>query len=94
MSLLHRDVPLEVGIDVGLHWRDNVEVCGAAKTRPSAAWHAPPRPTPPPGHVSLELIFRDVERSMEDTQDIDIAVILDEVCDAVVPVEQYPDMTR
>jgi hypothetical protein len=31
---------------------------------------------------------------MEDTEDIDIAVILDEVCDAVVPVEQYPDMTR
>jgi len=31
---------------------------------------------------------------MEDTEDIDTAVILDEVCDTVVPVEQYSDMTR
>jgi hypothetical protein len=72
----------------------NVEVYGAARTAEDEARPAPPRPTPPPGYVSLELIPRDVERSMEDTEDIDIAVILDEVCDAVVPVEQYPDMTR
>jgi hypothetical protein len=58
------------------------------------AWRSPPRPTPPPGYVALELIPRDVQRAMEDTKDIDIAVILDEVRDPIVPIEQYPDMAR
>jgi hypothetical protein len=71
-----------------------VEVCGAANTGPSGVWRLPPRPTPPPGHVSLELIPRDVERSMEDTKDIDVAVVLDELRDPIMPLEQYPDMAR
>ena len=31
---------------------------------------------------------------MEDTKDVDIPVILDEVRDSVVAVEQYPYVTR
>jgi len=42
--------------------------------------------------VASELIPRDVQRAMEDAEDIDIAVVLDEVRDSVVPVEKYPDV--
>lgn len=39
-----------------------------------------------------ELISRDVQRPMEDTQDVDVAVVLDEVRDSVMPLEKYLDM--
>ena len=44
--------------------------------------------------MALELIARDVQHSMEDTKDVDIAVVLDEVCDPEVPVKQNPDVAR
>jgi hypothetical protein len=31
---------------------------------------------------------------MEDTKDIDVAVVLDELRDPIMPLEQYPDMAR
>ncbi len=31
---------------------------------------------------------------MKDTEDVDVAVILHEVCDPVMPVEQNPDVAR
>jgi len=39
------------------------------------------------------LIPRDVERSVEDAEDVNVPVVLDEVSDSVVPVKQYPDVT-
>ena len=77
-----------------LHVAPNVEVCGAARAARNEAWSSPPRPTPPLGYVSLELIPRDIESPVEDTKDIDIAVVLYEVCDPVVPIEQHSDVAR
>jgi hypothetical protein len=65
-----------------------VEVCGAASTAGDEALSLPPRPAPPPGYVSLELIPRDVERPVEDAEDVNISVVLDEVRDAVMSIEQ------
>jgi hypothetical protein len=59
-------------------------------TKSGEAW----RPTPLPGYVALELIPRDVQCPMEDAEDVDIAVVLDQVRDSVVPVEEYPDAAR
>jgi len=67
--------------------RSNVEVCGAAGVAHHEAGRSPPRPTPLPGYVALELILRDIQRSMEYAKDVDIAVVLDEVRDSVMPVE-------
>ena len=72
----------------------NVEVCGVPTTAPNELGALPARPAPPPGYVSLELILGDVERSMKDAENIDISVIFDEVCDSVMPVEQYAHVTR
>lgn len=74
--------------------RSNVKVCGAASTSHNEAMPSPPRPAPPPCYVSLELVPRDVECSVEDTQDIYVAIVLDEVCDAVLPIQQYAHVTR
>jgi hypothetical protein len=67
--------------------RPNVEVCGAAGVTHNEAERSPLRPTPLPGYVALELIPRDVQRSVEYAKDVDIAVVLDEVRDSVMPVE-------
>ena len=48
----------------------------------------------PPRYVALELIPRDVQRSMENAKDVDIAVVLDEVRDTVVSVEEHSDVAR
>jgi hypothetical protein len=72
----------------------NVEVSGAAGTARHEAGRLPPRPTPLPRYVALELIPRDVQRAMENAKDVDISVVLDEVRNSVVPVEEYPDMAR
>ncbi len=40
----------------------------------------------------LKLIFADIERAMEDTQDIDASIILDQVGDTVVAVEKNAHM--
>ena len=69
----------------------NVEVCGVPTT---ASNELGALPAPPPGYVSLELILGDVERSMKDAENIDISVIFDEVCDSVMPVEQYSHVAR
>jgi len=70
----------------------NVEVCGAASKARDEALPRPPRPALPPCYVSLELIPRDVERSVEDAEDVNVPVVLDELRDSVVPVKQYPDV--
>ena len=44
--------------------------------------------------AELELVPGDIERPMKDAEDVDISVVLDEVCDPVVPVEQYPHVAR
>ncbi len=31
---------------------------------------------------------------MKDAKDIDVSIVLDEVCDSVVPVEQYAHVAR
>lgn len=72
----------------------NVKVCGAADASQNAARRLPPRPTPLPSYVASQLIPRDVQRAMEHPKDVDIAVVLEEVCDPVVPVKQNPDVAR
>jgi len=74
--------------------RSNVEVCGAAGAVPRKAGRWPPRPAPLPGYVALELIPRNVQRAMENSKDVDIAVVLDQVRNTVVPVEKYSDIAR
>ena len=40
-----------------------------------------------------ELIPRDIERTVEDTKNIDASVVLHEVGDSVMPVEQYANVS-
>lgn len=40
----------------------------------------------------LELILADIERAMEDAQDIDVSIVLDQIGDAVVAVEENAHM--
>jgi hypothetical protein len=74
--------------------RHNVEACGAPRQLLANGTLEPARPAPPPGYVSSELIAGDVERSVKDTEDVDVSVAFDEVCDSVVTVEQYSHVSR
>ena len=42
----------------------------------------------------LELIFRDVERTVEDAKNIDVSVVLHEVGDSVMPIKQHANVSR
>ena len=44
------------------------------------------------GYVPSELIPADIERTVEDAQDIDVTIVLDQIGDAVVAVEEDPHM--
>jgi hypothetical protein len=72
----------------------NVEVCGAASAAFDEGGRLPPRPSTPPGYVSLELIPGDVQRPMKDAKDIDVSIVLDDVCNSVVPVEQHAHLVQ
>lgn len=72
----------------------NVKGCGAAGAAHHDTGRSLPRPAPLRGYVALELIPRDVQCVMENAKDVDIAVVLDEVRNSVVPVEKYPDVPR
>ena len=72
----------------------NVEVCGAPRGLLANGTLEPARPAPPPGYVSSELIPRDVERPMKNTEDIDVSVVFNEICDSVVTVEQNSHASR
>ena len=85
---------VDATLPLARHVRSNVEVCGAASATGDEALPLPPRPAPPPGYVSLELIPRDVERPVEDAEDVNVPVLFDEISDSVVPIEQYPYVAR
>ena len=87
----------------GRHGRDstlgpklalNVKVCGAASKAVDKRSPLPPRPATPPGYVSLELVPRDVERTVEDAEDVNVSVILEEVGNPIVPIEEYSYVAR
>src|SRR5207244_13491603 len=42
----------------------------------------------------LQLIPRDIQRAVKNTEDIDVPVVLHKIGDAVMPVEQNPHMAR
>ena len=41
-----------------------------------------------------ELISRDVERTVEDAENIDVSVVLHEVGNSVMPVKQHANVSR
>ena len=41
-----------------------------------------------------KLIARDVERAVEDADDVDVSIVLHEVRDSVMPIQQDSDMAR
>jgi len=41
-----------------------------------------------------ELILRDIEGTVKDAKDVDVSIILHEICNPVVPVEQDADISR
>ncbi len=47
---------------------------------------------PSHGYVQSELIPADIERTVEDAQNIDVSIVLDQIGDAVVAVEEDPHM--
>src|SRR5438046_1005554 len=44
--------------------------------------------------MQLQLIPRDIERAVKNTEDIDVSVVLHKIGDAVMPVEQNAHMAR
>lgn len=43
--------------------------------------------------LTSKLILRDIERAVENAQDVDVSIVLHEVCDAVMPIEQNSDVS-
>ena len=41
-----------------------------------------------------ELIPRNVERGVKDAKNVDVSIVLHEICDTVMPIKQNPDISR